>query len=445
MAKTKRLTFFLSILAVSVSVCSQNIEYITFNEDFSACPSLVKYVPLQAKSMRKSDNHGGQIKINYPSYPSSMPDSLMNAIEIATSLWEERLPVHTNFQIDVSYESNSTDMSVRVPYCRFENDTIKYASSYFQTYLQDTQRTSADGYVVFSDTAHWCCGYLGIGGGGQKSLSTAMLRAIAIVLGFGTSVRQSAEGAVYFEDHTQGSTLFEYLVFNDSNTPLSSIPKGTKRENRYLRNYIESSDTLWVKYGTTRHELFSGSPFVKDKSLIFLNDTTSLMHYEMPSGSRYMTIDSTTISILQAIGWEIETSPSASIYCLGIPLTGIASAYNSYLFEISNYVPNMDSLHWEYQVKTDSGIYQTVCQQADSLTFTFTPSTYLSSSHINPEGDIDGVVRLTYRLGGEEKTACKKLTFECAPKIVSVYDKTVHSMIIVSMCPTGAQHQSLSE
>lgn len=417
-----RWTILGCMLVVAIHTYAQDVEYIIYNENYQSYPSSIQNVPLRAKSLRKADNRGGQISINYI---SPVPDSLKQAIEIATLLWEECLPVETKFTINVSFDSNATDMSVNVPHVVHTNDTL-YTTSYYKTYISNNFVSLNDGVVVFSNAVNWCCQYSQENSGNMKCLSTAMLRAIARVLGFGSTVQQNEQGSVYFGYSAPGYTPFEYMIFNDTDIPLSSIVKGsTKRDNQALHSYSESG-SLWLKWGANQYKLFAPTTFARDSSLNYLDTLGCLMHYIMPAGSKYLNIDSITRTVIQAIGWNVASSPSINIYCQNIPSTGIASAYNPYVFGISNYVSEMSSLRWEYLVKSANGDYQIVSQQLNGQTFLVTPSTYLSLSHINPEGDIDAMVRLKYILNNEEKTAFLKLTFECAPKILSINDESIH-------------------
>ena len=203
-----RLTFFLFILAINIHIFAQDIEYITYNESYQSYPSLISYAPLRAKAMRKTDNHGGQISINYNS-SNNIPDSLKQAIEIAALLWEECLPVEAKITIDVGFGNNLSDMSVTVPYINCSNDTI-YALSYYNTYKGNFTQYN-EGMVLFSDAIDWCCQYSQGNGNNKKCLSTAMLRAIAITLGFGSTVKKNNQGALYYEIISPGYTPFEYL------------------------------------------------------------------------------------------------------------------------------------------------------------------------------------------------------------------------------------------
>ena len=275
----ERLTYFLFISLFCCNVFAQNVEYVTYCEDFVSRPSAIHYTPLRAKAMRKSSNHGGQITV---SYNSPTPDSLKQAIEIAVLLWEECLPINANIKLDVSFETISSDMKVSVPYMIDTDNSLLYTSSYFKSYY-GYENQYADGNVFFSDTVNWCCSYSQESGNFGVCLTTAMLRAIAITLGFGSTVKKIDPLSICFSYVGNEFSPFEHLIYNSYDVPLTSIPKGNKRrDNQELHAYVESADTLWVKFGNNRYNLYAPVPFEDGKSLVFLNEAASLMHHEMP-------------------------------------------------------------------------------------------------------------------------------------------------------------------
>lgn len=414
---------FIACLLISIMLYAQDVEFVTYNENFSAEQISTGNFPMHSRGVNRSNNYGAQININYSSV---VPDSLRQAIEVATQLWEDILPVEAHLTIDVKFAQNESDMSVVVPYINHYNDTL-YALSYHNTYTSHFD-DYLDGYVTFSNAIQWCCQYTQNNSVFQKNISTAMLRAIARTLGFGTTVTKNNRGYFIFEEVQSGYTPFEYMIFNNLNEPLSGIPKqaSKKNENIQLRNYYVSSNGFWLKLNTNQYKLYGSSSFEKDKSLNFFDDPTSLMHYEMPTGSNCLDIDSKTIKILKAIGWNINAPSSVEIYCQSISSMDVASVYNPYLFEIDNDGANISSLRWEYQIKLANGEYQTVCQQSGSQTFSVTPSDYLSVSYVNSSGIIDAVVRLTYRVNNQEKTSSLSFKLDCAPKILSITDQAFH-------------------
>jgi len=415
------LLVFVVLLSIS-SLLSQNVDTLTYTDNFSVANTTSTSIPLRAKALRKSSRRGGSIPITYT---SNIADSLKQAIEIASLLWAESLPTDTKVRLKVSFGNIANDLEVQMSYLYLNTDTL-YPMSYYNNYIAN-YGASEDATIVFSDTVNWSCSY-SEQTNNNKSLTTAMMRGIAIALGFGTTAKQNNSGSLFFQQSDPGYSPFEYLVLNDSNVPLSSIPRGRKnRENAALRAYAESNDNIWLKWGGEQYKLYSHSPFEPNRSLIYLNEPSSLMHYEMPMGRCYLDIDDKTANIIKQIGWDIETTPNIDIYCTDIPNTGIASAYDTYLFEISNYNVNMSSLHWEYLVLSESGEFQIKAQQADSQTFSFSPFSYLSTSHINREGDIECIVRLTYTMNGTNFCITKKLTLECEPEIISLSDQSVRN------------------
>ena len=418
-----RFFYFIACLLMSIMLYAQDVEFVTYNENFSAEQISTGNFPMHSRGVNRSNNYGAQININYSSV---VPDSLRQAIEVATQLWEDILPVEAHLTIDVKFAQNESDMSVVVPYISERRDTL-YAISYYRTYMGPYGELY-DGYVTFSNSVEWCSQDVQGNNTTNGCLSTAMLRAIARTLGFGTTVTKNNRGYFIFEEVQSGYTPFEYMIFNNFNAPLSGIPKqaSKKNENIQLKNYYESSNGFWLKLDTKQYDLYAPKPFVKGKSLIFLDDPTCLMHYEMPTGSNYLNIDSKTLKILKAIGWNINVPSSVEVYCKDIPSSDAVTAYNPYLFEIDNDGANITPLRWEYQVKSANGVLQTVYQQSGNQTFSVTPSDYISASHVNSSGIIDAVVRLTYKANNEVKITSMSLKLDCAPIILSISDQTFH-------------------
>lgn len=419
-----RATIFIFICFCGFShIIAQNVEVLTFVDNY-ATDSISSSTPLRAKSLRKFQNQGGVIEINYT---STIADTLKQAIEIAVQLWEDCLPLNTHIELNVAFVSTIVnDVEVAVPY--IPNNGYLYPMSYYRNFIM-AYPSYNDGTISFSESVNWCCSYSENHSGNQKMLSTAMLRAIAITLGFGTTVVQNNTGSVFFGYASNVEySPFEHLVFNDANQALTSIGRGRKnRDNLALHSYSETDSVLWVNTGNSSYKLYAPTPFERNKSLIYLKEASSLMHYKMPIGSYYMDIDSQTISIIKAIGWDVNVPMSISIYCNDIPTTGIASAYDTYLFEINNDIPSITSLYWEYLAKASDGKYYVKKSQNGGQTFSISPSSYLLSSSINPEGDIDGIIQLTYTLNGVDKTIQSKCTFECSPKILDFYNQQIHN------------------
>lgn len=109
-------------------VYSQEITTVTYIDNFAqGNTSSNIFVPLRAKSMRKSSQRGGNIVINYA---SNMADSLKQAIKIASDLWAECLPIGAEVQIGVQFGNVENDMEVQV--FGMSSDSIFYPLSMYR-------------------------------------------------------------------------------------------------------------------------------------------------------------------------------------------------------------------------------------------------------------------------------------------------------------------------
>mgnify|MGYP006987331246 FL=1 len=50
------------------------------------------------------------------------------------------------------------------------------------------------------------------------------------------------------------------------------------------------------------------------------------MHYDLKTGTKPFTVDATTVELLNAIGWGLDTPKTVEIVGQGIDDTGMASA-----------------------------------------------------------------------------------------------------------------------
>ncbi len=408
------------------NVYSQEITTVTYIDNFAqGNTSSNVFVPLRAKSMRKNSQKGGNIKITFE---SSMADSLKQAINIASDLWADCLPTGAEVQIGVQFGNVGNDMEVQV--FGVSSDTIFYPLSIYRNMVMSNYVSNTrDAVLTLSDTVNWDCSY-SIINNTHKHLTTAVLRGIAIALGFGTTVRQISKGneeIIIFDNTGESYSPFEYLVSDSQGNHLCNIPKGSKkRDNTVLRAFCQPTDSIMINGSNAIYKLYSPTPFVKNKSMIFLDKPYSLMHYDYLNGGKCLAIDDTTIDIMKAIGWDIE-STSMSIYCNGIPSTGIPSAYGSYTFSINNYNQSITNPRWEYSVLNANKEYEIISQQTSGQTFTISLNMNgLNTPYINCDGDIEGVVRFIYTLNGEEHSLHYGLTLECAPQILAISNQCAH-------------------
>lgn len=426
---SRLILFFCLIHLFCISAFAQEITSINYVDNFQQ-ESTGNYInlPFRAKGLRKNAQRGGNIII-HPRL--GIADSLKRAIKIAANLWEDYLPIGTELNIGVELGNVENDMETNV--CLYIDSQQLVPSSIYRNLIKgEYVFDNLDAMITLSNTTNWKCNYGEGVQSGEKNLTTAMLRAIAITLGFGTTVVQKTgrNGAeiITFSESGNNYTPFEQLVYNSSGQALTSINRGNKRnDNLALRSYSQPADSLLVMLNnSSSYKLYAPTPFVKNRSMIFLDESSSLMHYNNLAGNKFLAIDDITLNILKEIGWDVETE-SMSIYCNEIPQTGIPSAYGTYTFRVNNYNPSIENTRWEYVILNNSQEYELVSQQTGGVTFDVClTSENISSPYINSDGDIEGIVKLIYTLNGQEKVLTYSLTLECAPKILGILNQQAH-------------------
>jgi len=395
-------------------------------------PTQYVNTPLPAKIQRRSSKKGGNIHIDFD---ANVADSLQLTIGAAADFFASLLPIGTNVGLSVALADIENDMEVSVIYTL--DSLYSYPTSLYKNILNKSYNNdNYDATIKFSENASWACGIGSTIRVGEKSLATAMLRAISIALGFGTTISQikgnnNTDIIVFNTGYGTQFSIFETLVFNNNGTSLTSVNHGSKkRNNAELINYMQNTDTMWVVLDSAQYQLYNPTPFVKNKSMIFLDEPSSLMHYQIPEGHINLSVDEITRSILKEIGWPLDvetTENDIEIQCSTIPSTGIASAYATYTFTLNNYTSNVTNTSWKYMVKHASGEYVCVSQQTGGQTFQIMPSSVnANTAYINADGDMEGIIQYTYTRSGREYTALYKLTLEYKPTIWGVYNQKSH-------------------
>ena len=410
------------------SVRAQSVNTITIYDHYPSSTTSVVNRSLLPKSQRKSQATGGNIKVTFL---DNVEDSVAQAIHAATELWESYLPIGVEVPIEVAFAPIANEMQLTISYLS-EGDTL-YCSPYYTNYIN----TSVDvgnylPIVTFSSSVNWSCRYDGAANG-TYSLTTAMLRGIAMALGFGTTVVQrggtrSGECVFFDTNRADPYTPFEYRVYDTANHSLSGITKGKKeRENAVLRAFSEqgSNSVKFFASDGQSYSLYTPNSFETNKSMIFLDNDNSLMHHLIPRGSLILNIDTITLNILREIGWKLQSPSVTDITCPTIPVSGVASAYVQHQFSIVNYSVAMSSLKWSCLMRQSDGDYHVASQQNGGTTFSISPSTFSFQSP-NTDGDLDCIVELSYILGGSEHKIQKHLSFELSPSIIDITDQTVH-------------------
>ncbi|MCM1518437.1 MAG: T9SS type A sorting domain-containing protein [Pseudoflavonifractor sp.] len=256
-----------------------------------------------------------------------------------------------------------------------------------------------------------------------------MLRSIAVALGFGGSVIEKTVTVnskptklISFATMRGTHTPFDTIIFNHDNVRLSDIPNTGPRNNSALNNYVQPTGDRYIyalKEDET-HRMFAPEVFEPFKSLVYLDNPTSLMHYDVAVGDKYMQIDGTTIELLNAIGWQI---PVKEIEIIGenIASNGIASAYEPHRFHINNcFGKELSEISWTLALPLKDGGMEIVAAGRDCNEFNIPAITDEDRYEININGDIYGQVVCTAIADGQEVKDVYRISLELKPRIKKV-------------------------
>lgn len=407
MKKYTLLTFIFLIL-YSSSINAQYIDTLEYKEDIYA--GIVMKSIESTKAKRMSSKRGGHINTNLT---NNIPDSLMISIEAAIEIWQCYMFPEDSLNIKISYAPlSSKDITTNVLYHSVD------LSTYYPMALArnrfDLIASEIDAEITINSNTNWNVG-IGTISSSAHNLTYALMRAIAKVMGFGSSLQaNNRHGKLTFKFKPE-HTIFDKLIFNDADIQLDSF---SNISTTGLDSYVQPSEgSLYVYKKHDNYKLYAPEVFDNDKSLRYLTINNSLMSEQIPIDTLDLTIDNTTIDILRGIGWNITENDNVEIIGDGIDSTGITSAYQSHRFYL-NATSSVTDHKWVYKLPLTSG-GDTIVATSAGQDFIIPAITNANLYKHSIEGDIHGVIIFTGIINGIEVRETYNVTLELKPHIIS--------------------------
>ena len=400
-----------------------NKKYLKFTDLISAGHSTSIQSEMPTKAERSSSTKGF-ISLYFD---DAVPDSMRIALTAAKEYWESKIPIQQEVIICAEMASLNSDVATEV-YAGYSEDISYqgYPTALESQLVGDVKGTieSPDGYIYINSNKQWNCSFSNNSSEGLN-VYTIGLRAIAITFGFGSSIMQYFdEDDGYKEKYMFGcflGSVFDKKVNNTINY-LTDFEEDSKA----LKDFV-LSDNLFVKGQKDEYHLYSSNPFVQSKSLVYLDEPSSLMHYDIGDGDKFFTIDDITIDILNGIGWNIQPSTDVSnIKCNNIGDDGIGSAYTSHTFSLQT--SNAKGYNWKFYLKNSSGNF-TLISSGTNSTLTIPEITSTNNYYINLNGDLEGRIECEYTANGKTHQANPfSVSLELKPTILSVDNVTINKI-----------------
>lgn len=397
------------LLTLSLTATAQNAEFLTY-EDFYPEGSIVVKPSPNAKPQRVSSKKRG--KVIYELVGNDMPDSLQTCIKVAADVWNNYLHNEDTLKLQIFYDNTSTaDIKISVCYYQYGEMAIPQSLSRERYNINDNY--PFDAIIHINKQSDWASGLRNISKT-SKNLTYALMRAIGTSLGIGSSIEKDKHNGSFSFTYAV-PTVFDKLIFSQSGNRLSDIDNSNSQE---LSIFTQSnSGFLYVYKQSDDYKLYAPSTFDTNKSLKYLINDKSLMHYDIPADTVDLVVDDVTIDLLNAIGWNIKQKQDIEIIGEGIDDTGIASAYQTYRFYLNPNNMNITNHEWTYELPLNNGEYEIVAR-GNNADFHIPAITDENKYRHTLEGDISGIIRFKGTAGNNTVTGIYNLTLELKPHII---------------------------
>ncbi len=413
--KSIKIIAILLISMICVEAHAENRSVVTFKEYVHQGASDVPKRALPKKVHRKSNNRCNIII----TYDETIPDSVRRAFSAAELIWESLLPAPQPIFINVSYESLDSGLAMLADVIHMlssgdeSSDWMEGCPNSLAAQIAGEPLGDPDsphGIIVLNRDLQWNCSFADNNLAGYN-VTTSALRGIALCLGFGSSIYEDSHDN--FRYAFAKPTYFDKLL-HANGAFLSDLTE----ESSEMKNFITSQAVSLTTKDET-YSVYSPQEYQPYTSLVHLNESNSLMSYNIGEGSIYQTVDEATLDILRTLGWNIPIS-GRKIMCDDIADDGIGSAYSSHSFSLAKGVETISSIEWRFSLKDNSDNYVEVKRESTS-TFTIDKISATDNYYITSDGDLEGIIECTYFINGKKYSAVPFcVSLELKPLILSI-------------------------
>lgn len=410
----KKILLLLTAVCLFPFAWGDDVVYLQYVENFSPVyNSGYADSPIQPKEERLNSNAGDLIAY----YDESMPDSIKMCIDAAIDIWASKIgttvPLYFNFRYEYI---GGNDIVTTVQYSEYEEKWIPSALK--ATLMKDEMRdsTSVDAIIQISSNVDWDCSFGENQVIGKNSLPMGLLRGLSRAFGFGSSIKMGKRGDITFGVQDNCSD-FDELIFSSSGQWLKDLSVDR------LPDFVAppEGENIYVLKQSPSYRLYAPEEYEQYKSLVYLDNEESLMHYDLGTGNRYLRIDDVTSEILSELGWNVYNDTAVEIVGIGIGSNGIASAYESHKFraDIAG-TGNLQNQQWEYRLPLKDGGETVVKTETSTSLFEIPAIDDQDKYAINVNGDIYGKIIFMGELNGEEVRDEYRISLELKPIITEL-------------------------
>lgn len=347
-----------------------------------------------------------------------MSEEMQYAIKAAAQLWEEKLYIPKKIILKFEKERmgvEAADFAAQVRYTLLPGGNEAYPQSFFMNFLTDNKRLAEDAVILVNEDVDWDYSFSGEITN-KKNLTTAMLRAIAMSLGFGSSVVNNPAKGVVFSTRRYFSP-FDNLIVNSNNIRLNTMPNNG-RTSQELISYVSGDNVYYKTPNNDSFKLYAPSEFHGYNYLSYFDTKGDLMSYNIRIGDKNQQIDEKTLEVLKEIGWK-EPENSLKIMAKDINATGMASAFQGYSFHAETTSGSITDYSWKYELLNNEMVFDSI-KVGNSSEFSIDKVDDLTKYYKNINGDIKGKISLNATVNGTKMSKVFYIYLATKPTFISV-------------------------
>lgn len=421
------LIVFVGIVFGASSANAQERKIVQYKQSVKTQTDVRKeFQPIESKEQRVNSK-AGSIRLIYED--NLFPDSMLVSIRAAVEIWEAKLCNKQPIFLYLNYyDLNDDNLSMLCDVVYFESSDGSLPSALKSQIINDDGGVDApDAMISFNSAVKWNCNHNSQSNINGVNVFSSMMRAVALSLGFGTSatVFEDVPGVVF--PTAPYISRFDSLIRSNTGIWMKDLKSGSRELSDFMSLGSQSGCVIYAYKDETPYKLYSPRSYELGKSLVYLDNPNSLMHYDFGIGDKRFQIDNTTIELLNAVGWNIAPNPSdptLEIISTQLDETGLGSAYENYIFIVKNNSnKKITNPRWTYKLfDKESGAPITI-QTATSDQFEIQPVLNPGNFYLTTNGDLKGEINFQCTIDGVEYSAHPYIvSLELKPIIKAISD-----------------------
>jgi len=286
-----------------------------------------------------------KIIVEYTDDDFMMTTGILRCMKMAIDTWESKIIIKYPFIIKLEISENlnpNIEIQTNVLYSYANREAVP-SSLYYQEYKYSTNNIS--GTIVLNANIEWNYSWADDEGmSGTDNLTTALLRHVAHILGFGSTEVKLGDQYGFIPYVT---SKFDKMVSNGQQTLASLAFNGNNDD---FENFFKSD--LYLQLPNNRYPLYSSpTGYVQYRTgKYFSLKKNNIMNYPYGDKTELQGINEETLEVMEAIGWSVNPY-DVKITSLDVDINGYGSIYLPMTFNAYDSDNNIiRNATWTYQL-----------------------------------------------------------------------------------------------